>query len=213
MYWGEFRAYVNSFLVLLFFLTFNLISGNGFGFWENTGRSLLVASMIMVSVALVLGPLSRVFPKKFSHDLLYRKPVAYAGTLFALLYFGIAAVGAYKLDFLFMFSAQNPDFLAWVFWVLGLAVLCGLAIASLPHYLERIGFGNWKSLQPIGYAALVFMLIHLSFLRSGYFLTTVSGKTVFLFGVVALLMKAIAVILGLGKRHSRHEVEVLMREH
>lgn len=213
MYWGEFRGYLNSFLVFLFFLTFNLLSKNGFGFWENAARSLLVSSAILVSIALLLGPLSRFFPQKFSHDLLYRKPLGIAGTIFAFLYFFIAAINTYHLDLLFMFSASNPDFLAWVFWVLTLIILGVLALASLPTNIKKLGFGNWKAMQVIGYAALLFMSLHLFFVHNNYFPTTISGKTVLSLALVTILMKALVVLLGAEKRHSSHEAEVLTTEH
>ncbi len=213
MFRGEFRAYVNSFLVLVFFLTFNLLSDNGFGFWENAGRSFLTTSIILISIVLLLGPLSRFFPKKFAHDLLYRKPLGLAGSLFAFLYFFIAVFNTYKLDIFYQFSARNPDFFAWVFWALALAILAVLSVMSLPYYIKRLGFGNWKTLQVIGYSALVFMGIHMAMVSKGYYLATISGKTVLLLAVVALLSKAVAILLGATKRHSAFEEHTLTREH
>ncbi|GEM_PF-5293804 len=213
MFRGEFRAYVNSFLMLAFFLTFNLLSKNGFGFWENTARSLLVSSIILISIVLILGPLSRFFPKKFSHDLLYRKPLGIAGSLFAIGYFLIAAFNTYKLDLFYQFSAQNPDFIAWIFWVLALLILIALSVMSLPYYIRRLGFANWKTLQIIGYSALVFMGLHLMLINQGYFLGTVSGKTVFALSVITLMLKAVAILSGATKRHSKFESETLTAEH
>ncbi len=213
MFRGEFRAYVNSFLVLAFFLTFNLLSGNNLGFWENTGRALLITSATLISIVLILGPLSRFFPDKFRHDLLYRKPLGLAGSLFAVLYFLIAAFNMYKLDFFYLFSVQNPDFLAWVFWILALLILVMLSIMSLPYYIRRLGFGNWKTLQIIGYSALVFMAIHLMLVKQGYFMETVSGRTVFVLLVVTLALKAVVIIAGVTKRHTSFEAQALTREH
>ncbi len=213
MFRGEFRAYVNSFLVLAFFLTFNLLSKNGFGFWENVARSCLIASTILISIVLLLGPLSRLFPKKFSHDLLYRKPLGLAGTLLALVYFLIVVFNTYRLDLGFQFSAANPDFFAWVFWALALIILLVLSVMSLPYYIRRLGFGNWKTLQIIGYSALVFMGLHLMAVNGGYFLGTISGRSVFALVVMTLIFKTLAILFGITKRHSKFESDVLTSEH
>ena len=213
MYWGEFRVYVNSLLVFLFFLTFNLLSGNKAGFWENAGRSLLITSLILVSIALLLGPLSRIFPKKFTHDLLYRKPLAYAGTIMVVLYLLEETLRVYRLDVIAMLSAPNPDSLPWVFCILGAFILLGLAFFSMPYYIRKLGFGNWKAMQPVGYAALVFMLFHIALVKSGFYMSTISGKTVLAFGAAVLFMKAAVILAGVEKRHSQHEIKALQKEH
>ena len=212
MYWGEFRAYVNSIMLLLFFLAYNLLSGNSMGFWENLSRSLMVTSTALVTIALVLGPLSRFFPKKFTHDLLYRKPLAYSGAVMAFMYFLIALVAVYRLDILAVFSGQNPDFIPWIFWALAMLILAGLAVASLPYFLNSMGFSKWKMLQATGYYALLFMLLHISMLNAGFFLATISGKTILAFGFIAIGLKFLSILLAVQKKHSQKEIEILLRE-
>lgn len=204
----NFRAYLNSFMVFAFFLVFNLFS-NDLSFWKNVSKAMAVASVVLIGITLLLGPLSRFFPNHFRHDLVYRKPLGLAGFAFGLLHGLVAFFNTYGGDLLFTFSEANKNFLPAVYGTVALLILVALAITSTPGAIKKLGFANWKTLQRTGYIAMVFIILHFALLGNGYFLNSTFGKAVFIFGITVLVAKVIVIVLGMKKKHSKEEIKSL----
>ncbi|MEM4327015.1 MAG: hypothetical protein QXZ13_02505 [Candidatus Diapherotrites archaeon] len=206
----ELRAYANASLVFIFVLAFNLMA-NSLSFIVNLANSLIFTSILLIAITLFLGPISRLFPKKFRHDLLYRKPIGISGVLFAFAYFAILLIGIYKLDFQKMVEPIN--YYANIYLILGLLVLIGLVIISRPKSISEISFTRWKTLQGWGYVALIFLLLHFAFKDGFYHLSTYSGKTLILFGFLCLGAKLATIIFSLHKKHTDFEISTLKGHH
>lgn len=197
------KSYANTFLVFIFILAFGFFA-NKLGFWKNAANAALMTSIILVSATLFLGPLSRIFPKRFEHDLLYRKPLGIAGFFFSALYFLIMLIIIFRFDFMRFFDPLN--YFANIYLFLGLITLLALYIISHPRTINEISFTRWKSVQGWGYAALIFLLVHFVFVDNSFFLRAYSGKTVLLFGVLAIAAKFVVIALDLRKKHSDLEI-------
>ncbi|MCR4335379.1 MAG: ferric reductase-like transmembrane domain-containing protein [archaeon] len=210
MHSHEFRAYANSFLVFLFFLTFNIFT-NDFLLLKNMSKASAVTATILIAITLLLGPLSRFFPKQFRYDLVYRKPLGLAGFGFAVIHATIVFFNTYNTDLFYIFSESNPNFIPVVYGTVALLILIALACTSAPKSIKNMGFEKWKTFQRTGYIALIFVILHFASLGNGYFLKSTIGKTVFALALIALVFKAISIILKKQKMHSSKEIEHLTK--
>ena len=204
----DLRTYANSFLVFLFVLAHGFFS-NDLGFWKNAAHAAIMASVLLISCTLFLGPLSRIFPKRFANSLIYRKPLGISGFALSFVYFAILFAIINRFEFMAFFN--GPNYFSNIYFLLGLLTLIALYAISHPKEISQISFTRWKSLQVLGYAALAFLLLHFGTVDSGFFLNTYSGKTVLLFGILAIAAKIIAVALGFRKTHSEEEIRHITR--
>ncbi|MFH1390797.1 MAG: ferric reductase-like transmembrane domain-containing protein [Candidatus Diapherotrites archaeon] len=201
----DFRAYTNSFLVFLFFLTYNIFT-NDLLLLKNISKASAVAATILIAITLILGPLSRFFPKHFRHDLVFRKPLGLAGFGFAVLHVAVSVVNTYNSDLFFIFSEANSNFLPAVYGTVALLIIIALAITSTPKSIKNMGFAKWKIFQRTAYIALIFTIMHFVYVGNGYFLKSTIGKSVLALALIALVFKAITIILGKKKKHSAKEI-------
>jgi len=210
MFTHQFKSYVNSILLFLIFLTYNIFS-NDFVLLENINKASAVVATILIAITLLLGPLSRFFPKHFRHDLIYRKPLGLAGFGFGALHVIVTFFNTYNADLVYIFSEANPNFLPVVYGTVALLIIVALAITSKKKSIKNLGFVNWKTFQRTAYIALAFIMLHFAFVGEGYFLKSNIGKTVLVLGALAILLKIVTIALRKGKKHSRQEIEHLTK--
>lgn len=194
----EFRSYANGVLVFLFFYVFNTMT-NDLSVLENLGKATVITAIILISLTLLLGPLSRFFPKQFRHDLVYRKPLGLSG------YFFVLAYGVIN------FSILTRELLPTVFWTIALIILSFQAAGVSPRAIKLMGFEKWKKLQIVGYIALAFMVLSFVSIGGGSFLKTTIGKSVLTLALITIGMKVLVITLGKKKKHSKFEINHLTK--
>ncbi|MCR4368577.1 MAG: ferric reductase-like transmembrane domain-containing protein [archaeon] len=210
MHTHEFRAYLNSAVIFLIFVAHYSFKYDD-GLPANIARAAVIAATVLIAITLFLGPLSRVFPNHFRHDLIYRKPLGLMGFFFAMLYTGLLFFYNYSSNLWVMLSPQNPDMFANLAWFAAALILLALAATSTAASIRNIGFPSWKIFQRFGYLALILMVLHLSYM-SGDFLETTVGKTVLALCFTAIAAKLIVVFVGMTKQHSALEINHLTKK-
>ena len=211
MHAHELRAYANSMMVFLFYLTFHIFT-NDFGLLKNISKASADAATILIAITLLLGPLSRFFSKHFRHDLIYRKPIGIAGVFFAVLHVIVAFVNTYNADLVYMYNPASPNFFAVIFCTLSILVLAISAVTSTKGAVKKLGFKKWKTLQRTAYIAILFGAIHFSLVGNGYFLRTTTGKALLGLVIIALAAKIVVILLNKKKTHSKLEKDYLTKK-
>ncbi|MBI4017656.1 MAG: ferric reductase-like transmembrane domain-containing protein [Candidatus Aenigmarchaeota archaeon] len=135
-----------------------------------SSKGISVASVALIGMSLILGPLARFWPRVFATKFYLRK-------YFGLLGFGLAAL--HSLISLMIFSpAYYPRFfeeggkltaageLSMMFGVIALFIFSIVAITSLPSVEKTMGRKRWLDVQRAGYMA--FALVGLHVFAMGY---------------------------------------------
>lgn len=152
-----------------------------------------LAAIGLVSIAFVIGPLSRLFPKQFAHLLSWRKFVGVSGFLLAVLHAIYSVWVIYQLD-LDKMLYSNPRVAGLVVGVAALFVFFLMSITSTKRAVENMGYPNWKALQTTGYLALLFAILHFVILET----KPVVGLDVRPFGLLFLALAVAALLLRIA---------------
>ncbi len=166
-----------------------------------------LAAIGLVSVALVLGPLTRLFPKTFCPYMFFRKPVGLAGFAFAAAHSAFSLYDYYKLDVARMLY-DNPKIIGFVAAVLSLAVLLAMSVTSTRSAVERMGYPKWKALQTLGYAALLLAVVHfyvLEYSPSAGFSVRPYGMLFFWLAIAAIALRLYVQWKGMPQKTSYEE--------
>ncbi|MBI2139074.1 ferric reductase-like transmembrane domain-containing protein [Candidatus Woesearchaeota archaeon] len=147
-------------------IRYNIIKGVP---WEHlplyiSNKGIALASVVLIALAYVFGPLTRIRPKVFAKFIPMEK-------YFGLLGFGLAAV--HGIISLLLFSPANyPKFfleagklnltgeLSMLFGVLGFIIFSLVAISDIPGVIDSAE--RWKLVQRLGYLAYLFVLLHVA---------------------------------------------------
>jgi len=127
-------------------------------------KAVALTATILIGLSFLLGPLSRFWPKMFTHHLYLRKYLGISG-------FAIAALHA--LMSLLLFSpAYYPKFFlpsgkmnligesSMLFGILAFLIFLAISLTSLPQIEKLLNSQQWKSIQRLGYLAYVLVLFH-----------------------------------------------------
>lgn len=152
-----------------------------------------LAAIGLISVSLMLGPLSRMFPKTFAKFLSWRKPVGIAGFAFAVIHAGYSFIEFYKLDVgrALAPNAFGQGFLAGVG---ALIILFLMAVTSTQTAMQKLGYQNWKVLQTFGYLALLLAVFHFIVVET----KPDKGFDVRPFALIFLFIPIVALLLRAG---------------
>lgn len=121
-------------------------------------RSTAITGATLIGVALLIGPLAKLFPSK--NYIQYRRTIGVLGFTFAILHvlsvmffffnFGIAEV-LYTLD-----PYTNP----LIFGLLALVLYIPLYVTSTDWAVEKLNFKRWKAIHRIVYVGWIFTVLH-----------------------------------------------------
>lgn len=166
-----------------------------------------LAAIGLISVAFILGPLSRMFPKTFAKILWWRKTVGLSGFAFALLHSIYAIAIIYQLD-LDKMLFSNPKALGFVSGLIALLILFLMSITSTAEAVKKMGYKKWKMLQRTGYIALFLAIIHFIVLEikpeKGFDVRPYG--TLFLFiALIALILRILIIFLKLPEKKTFEE--------
>lgn len=155
--------------------------------WSAMGtRGFGYGALALLGAALMIGPLARLWPRRFSWILPYRRAVGFwsaiAGVchlisvllmlnnhtfdfyrrgpvaLFVRVNYGVTPNGA-KVAF-YSLPLDSLSLVAWL-GALGLSVLVVIALVSNDRAQRFLGHSAWKLVQQQAYAAFVFLSLHL----------------------------------------------------
>lgn len=161
--------------------------------WSELNKIAALAAIGLIACALILGPLSKMFPQRFGKFLLYRKDVGIAGFLFALLHSAYSLLVIYQLDLDKMLFA-NPKWIGFVAAVLAFIIFFLMAITSTADAVKKMGYVKWKLLQTTGYLALLFAILHFVVLE----VKPDKGLDVRPYGLVFLALAIVALLVRIG---------------
>ena len=150
-------------------IRYNIIKGTP---WQNLplfifNKAFALASVIIIGISFLLGPMAKISPKKFSQKLYLRKSLGLIG-------FTIAALHA-LISLLIFNPSYYPKFfaegkltlggeLSMLFGVLAFFIFAFVAITSLPSIENSMDKKRWLSIQRSGYLAFFFVLLHVFFM-------------------------------------------------
>jgi sulfoxide reductase heme-binding subunit YedZ len=163
------------------------------------------AGVVAGSIVFLLGPLSRFYPKIFSHDLRYRKPLGLWAFFFILIHFIISMQLYYKWSFNAFLDFSNPFGLAFSFGLISFSIFLLMALTSTLWAVKKMGYKNWKVLQRTGYIALLFSAIHYALIPGSHFLQSLQGKALTLLVFLALSLKIYSVFRKVKKEKPHFE--------
>ncbi|MBI5047067.1 ferric reductase-like transmembrane domain-containing protein [Candidatus Micrarchaeota archaeon] len=150
-----------------------------------------LASIGLIAVVFLVGPLSKFFPKLFGKYLVYRKPVGLSGLALGLIH------GIYSAAVFYNFSLDNVisagKELPIAASIIGLGIFIIMGITSTKKAVEYFGYKNWKTIQTCGYIGLLLIILHFFLLES----KPVIGLDVRPYGLVFFYLAIIAIIMRL----------------
>ena len=166
-----------------------------------------LAAIALISITFLLGPLSKIFPKKFAVFLSSRKTLGLTGFAFALLHAVYSTVFIYGLDLNKIFF-NNPKILGVISGIIALIIFFLMAITSTKQAVQRLGYKKWKQLQTTGYIALFFSIAHFILLEikpdKGFDVRPYG--TLFLFiALIALALKILTLFIKVPERKKFEE--------
>ena len=178
-------ALIISFFVFL--LLFIFYSNLEFSI-KGINRSAGIIGLALVSLSLLHGPISRLFPQ-FSFLIVLRKPIGLIGFFFILIHWFIS--------FFFIFDANianiinSPKKLALIFGAIAFFIFFLMAITSTKKAVEILTYDRWKLLHRFGYIAILLASLHFIFMKSneiGLFIKPI-GYLVLFIAFIALSLR------------------------
>ncbi|MEK7505883.1 MAG: ferric reductase-like transmembrane domain-containing protein [Patescibacteria group bacterium] len=163
-----------------------------------SNKAVALASVIIIGMAFVIGPLTRFFPRTFEKLHPLRKSLGLWG-------FGLAALHALISIVLLGPKYYSKFYLpdgglnlvgqsSLLFGAMAFMVFAIVAITSLPYMEEVLGRTRWRSVQRLGYSAYFLVLLHVFIMGfSGWF-----NPSAYQYGFVSIsLLAALVIILVL----------------
>ena len=165
--------------------------------FENPAHSLAelnkiaaLAAIGLISLAFVIGPLSRIWPNTFSKFIEWRLPFGLMGLGFALAHSAYSTIVIFNLNMDTMIFS-NPKWLALITAIISLVIFSVMGITSLKQVIKKMGYKNWKRLQRTGYIALALVIIHFVLIETKPGI----GFDVRPYGYAFLIIAIIAIVL------------------
>lgn len=137
-------------------------------------RLFALIAFFLLCVAMVIGPLTTLWPSVFGAWIEPRRAVGLSAFIFMVAHFFLVLVNRFDLDVLGVFSDIK-------YWIAAptMIIFGALALTSMDVAVRKIGFGNWKMLQRFVYVGFVLTLGHFYLSQTGV-IVLLSGQQVFL---------------------------------
>lgn len=119
-------------------------------------KALAIASSLLFSFSLALGPLCRL-TGKFHRSLRLRRPLGVTASVFIVLHVLVSLFLVGKFDLAYYMEH-------WLSCVFGATALIGFLLLWATSYkwaLKKLGRGRWKALHVTGYVFLAFVILHI----------------------------------------------------
>jgi DMSO/TMAO reductase YedYZ heme-binding membrane subunit len=174
--------------------------------FKELNRVTALAGLALVSIAFLIGPLSKIFPSRFQKFLAWRKLIGRAGLVLVIWHAFYSFFDFYSADIGKAFAENNA--LATIPAALGLLIFLMMSITSNDDFVKRIGYENWKKLQTIGYLGLFFAIMHFavnSMRPDKVFYMKPSEIFIFSLAVFALSIRIVTIFIKLPERKKFEE--------
>lgn len=166
-----------------------------------------LAALALIGIALLLGPLSKLWPNIFQRYKQHRRWLGITGAILALIHIFITLAAYYKLD-IFRILTPSGQYMWGVYAGLAaIIIFCMMALISNKEAVKRMGYHKWKMLQMLGYLAIVLVIVHFLILetKEGVFKVRPLGYALFIFGILVVLARIAIHFLGLPPRKKYEE--------
>lgn len=175
------------FLILFFFYGYGQVTPSMF----NKIAGLL--AFILLGITLMIGPLGYFFPHLFDRLKIYRKYIGISAFIVAVIHVILSSVFTFKLRLNFMlYDPNNSHLLGIYIGLIALAILLTETLISNEKAIRFLGSHNWKSIQMMSYAALIFAILHFVLLETNkgiFIIRRPLGKVIFIFGFIVLIVR------------------------
>lgn len=164
-------------------------------------------AILLIGLSFLLGPLCKIFPF-ISRYLYFRRYFGLVGFVTVLVHIVLS---------LLQFTSRFP--LKWYFdhiWgvvaaIVSTVIFLILALSSSNKVIQKLGGKQWKTVQRLGYAAVIFALIHIGIASYSRWMMWLGGKVtmpnsfvVFVFGVIVIIARLLALIIDKGNNYTKH---------
>jgi len=156
-------------------------------------KVLALASIGLIAISLIIGPLSRMFPRHFAHLVPHRKFIGLTGFAFALFHSVYSALVIYGADINKMIF-ENPKMFGLISGLIALAIFLVMAITSNAQSVKKMGYDKWKAVQTFGYVGLALAALHFALLE----IKPDVGLDVRPYGLLFLALPIIALVVRGG---------------
>ncbi len=179
-----FLVLLSSIALIGFLISYDTRASAGTLFTRFFGLS----GLFLLSVSLLVGPLTVLWPSKFALLIEPRRAVGIASFVFILGHFLLTQLYVFGFDLFLIIS----DF-DYAIALIALVIFALLALISSDYMVRKLGNSRWKNLQRLVYLAFVFSLYH--FIRNANGIPFFTAGNRINLGELVLLATAIGAIL------------------
>ncbi len=158
-------------------------------------RSFAFAGATLIGIALLIGPIARLFPKV--NFITHRRTLGVWGFLFIIIHSFFVYLLIYNFDFTLIFYSLNPFENPILFGMMAYWLFLPLALTSMDWAVAKLG-KHWKTLHRLAYPAFILAVCHFTLMNPALFDSISKGTLVIISGLV-LALEIIATIKTLLK--------------
>ncbi len=192
---------------LLLFLIFEAFY-SGWDFSVNAlNKIFALESVALISVALLIGSLSRFFPR-LNQFKPRRRALGIIGFALASIHLLLSLWLWFAFDFTKLIS--SPRLTAILTGFLAFFIFLAMALTSTESAIRKLGYPLWKKIQMLGYLALAFVVTHffLAETKNGVFLVKPLAFAVLVLAIFAVAARFAAFLAGFpGKKKIEEHVD------
>lgn len=152
-----------------------------------------LAAIGLIAISLLIGPLSRMFPKWFASWLMHRKFIGIAGFASAVFHSVYSLLVIYGADVSKMIL-ENPKWAGILSAMTALLIFIVMAITSNQNSVKKMGYKIWKAVQTFGYVGLALAALHFIILETKPGI----GLDVRPYGLLFLVIPLVALVVRAG---------------
>lgn len=184
---------VPIFLFFLFFQFYNFGKITPSEMVKTTG----LLSISLLSLTLVVGPLSRIFP---TLDFLkaHRKVWGILSFVTAFTHVSLVFIYFYKFDLYKFFDTSNPKYTGILSGLFALGILLLVTLTSTQKAIKTLSPGTWKAIQTTSYLALALAFLHFFLMEQvsgNLVIKRLLGQITFWFSAVVLSLRVVILFL------------------
>lgn len=194
------RCIVYSLPVLLFLILFFF-----YGYAQTTpamfNKIAGLLAFLLLGITLIIGPLAYFFPSAFDRLKIYRKYLGISGFFVAIVHIILSSIFYFhlRLDYM-LFDIKNEHLLGVYMGLLAFGILLTETLISNEKAMKFLGSHNWKTIQMVSYAALVFAILHFFLIETNkgvFIIRRPLGKIIFVFGFIVLVVRMLVFLIML----------------
>ena len=168
-----------------------------------------LTALFLISLSLIIGPLSRFWPKIFAPYKQHRKFLGLAGFAFAIVHVSLSLNYVWTKNILAAaLSLSTFKSYGWYAGIAGFLVFLVVSLTSTKGAMLKFGYDKWKAIQMLSYIALVLVIMHFYIMEikpDGVFRVKPLGMAIFWFAIGALGARVLVLLYNLPHRKKYEE--------